>query len=102
VLAALKAKYPAIKGPADVFAPVGTANAYDAMHLLALAIEQAASTDGDKVRAALEDLKTPYQGLIKTYSKPFSAENHDALGPNDYIMVQYKGEQIVPVGDATN
>ncbi len=102
VLAALKAKYPAIKGPADVFAPVGTANAYDAMHLLALAIEQAASTDGDKVRAALEDLKTPYQGLIKTYSKPFSTENHDALGPNDYIMVQYKGEQIVPVGDATN
>ena len=49
------------------------------------------------MRAALEDLKTPYQGLIKTYTKPFSAENHDALGPNDYIMVQYKGEQIVPV-----
>ena len=102
VLAALKAKYPAIKGPADVFAPVGTANAYDAMHLLALAITQAGSTDADAVRAALEDLKTPYQGLIKTYGKPFSAENHDALGPNDYIMVQYKGEQIVPVGDAVN
>jgi branched-chain amino acid transport system substrate-binding protein len=102
VLAALKAKYPAIKGPADVFAPVGTANAYDAMHLLALAITQAGSTDADAVRAALEDLKTPYQGLIKTYGKPFSAENHDALGPDDYIMVQYKGEQIVPVGDAVN
>ena len=37
VLAALKKKYPQIKGPEDVFAPVGTANAYDAMHLLALA-----------------------------------------------------------------
>ena len=27
-----KTKYPAIKGPEDVIAPVGTANAYDAMH----------------------------------------------------------------------
>ena len=96
VLAALKTKYPAIKGPADIFAPVGTANAYDAMHLLALAIEQAGSTDGDAVRAALEDLKAPYQGLIKTYNKPFSAENHDALGPNDYIMVQLRGRQDRP------
>ncbi len=56
VLAALKKKYPAIKGPEDIFAPVGTANAYDAMHLLALAIAQAGSTDGDKIREALEDL----------------------------------------------
>jgi branched-chain amino acid transport system substrate-binding protein len=97
VLAALKAKYPAIKGPGDIFAPVGTANAYDAMHLVALAIEQAGSTDGDAIRTALEDLKAPYQGLIKTYSKPFSAANHDALGPDDYVMVHYEGDNVVPV-----
>ena len=97
VLAALMKKYPAIKGPGDVFAPVGTANAYDAMHLLAMAITQAGSTDADAIRTALEDLKGTYQGLIKTYSKPFSAQNHDALGPDDYIMVRYEGEQIVPV-----
>ena len=97
VLAALMKKYPAVKGPGDVFAPVGTANAYDAMHLLALAIEQAKSTDADAIRTALEDLKAPYQGLVKTYNKPFTAENHDALGPNDYIMVRYQGDQIVPV-----
>jgi branched-chain amino acid transport system substrate-binding protein len=97
VLAALKAKYPAIKGPGDIFAPIGTANAYDAMHLVALAIEQAKSTDGEAIRAALEDLKTPYQGLIKTYNKPFSATNHDALGPEDYIMVHYEGDNVVPV-----
>jgi branched-chain amino acid transport system substrate-binding protein len=97
VLAALKAKYPAIKGPGDIFAPVGTANAYDAMHLVALAIEQAGSTDGDAIRQALEDLKAPYQGLIKTYTKPFSAANHDALGPDDYVMVHYEGDNVVPV-----
>jgi branched-chain amino acid transport system substrate-binding protein len=66
------------------------------MHILALAIAQAGSTDGDAVRAALEDLKTPYEGLIKTYKQPFTAENHDALGPDDYIMVHYEGDKIVP------
>jgi len=97
VLAALKKKYPQIKGPEDVFAPVGTADAYDAMHILALGIAQAGSTDPDAVRAALEDLKTPYEGLIKTYKRPFTAENHDGLGPDDYIMVHYQGNKIVPV-----
>jgi branched-chain amino acid transport system substrate-binding protein len=97
VLAALKKKYPAIKGPGDIFAPIGTANAYDAMHLVAMAIEQAKSTDGDAIRTALEDLKGSYQGLIKTYSKPFAADNHDALGPGDYIMVHYEGDNVVPV-----
>jgi branched-chain amino acid transport system substrate-binding protein len=97
VLAALMKKYPAIKGPGDIFAPIGTANAYDAMHLVAMAIEQAKSTDGDAIRTALEDLKGSHQGLIKTYSKPFAADNHDALGPSDYIMVHYQGDNVVPV-----
>src|SRR4051812_15291790 len=97
VLAALKAKNPAIKGPGDIFAPIGTANAYDAMHLVALAIEQAKSTDGDAIRKALEELQGSYQGLIKTYSKPFAPDNHDALGPSDYIMVHYDGDNVVPV-----
>jgi branched-chain amino acid transport system substrate-binding protein len=97
VLAALKKKYPQIKGPEDIFAPVGTANAYDAMHLVGRAIAQAGSTDADAIRSALEDLKEPYEGLIKTYKKPFKPDNHDALGPEDYIMVRYEGDRIVPV-----
>jgi branched-chain amino acid transport system substrate-binding protein len=96
LLASLKKKYPQIKGAEDIFAPVGTANAYDAMHLLAMAIAQAGSTDGDKVREALEDLKGKYEGLIKTYDHPFSKTEHDALGSGDYIMVRYEGEKIVP------
>lgn len=96
VLAALKKKYPQIKGPEDIFSPVGTANAYDAMHLLVKAITQAGSTDGDKIRDALENLSGKYEGLIKTYDHPFSKTVHDALGPSDYIMVRYEGEKIVP------
>lgn len=96
VMAALKAKYPQIKGPQDIFAPVGTANAYDAMHLLAKAITQAGATDADNVRGALEGLQGKFDGLIKAYEKPFTADNHDALGPSDYIMVRYDGDKIVP------
>src|SRR5437762_8636704 len=49
VIAALKARF-GIKGPEDILAPVGTANAYDAMHLVGLAIEKAGAADGVKIR----------------------------------------------------
>ena len=66
------------------------------MRLVALAIKSAGSTDGDKMRQALENVDR-YEGLIKTYAKPFTPENHDALNENDYIMVRYSGDDIVPV-----
>lgn len=96
VIGELQKKFPQIKGPSDIFSPVGTANAYDAMHLLALAIQKAGSTDGEKIRQALENLGT-YEGLIKTYKQPFTADNHDALGPDDYVMVHFVGNEIHPV-----
>jgi len=95
VIAALKAKY-GLKGPEDILAPVGTANAYDAMHLVALAIDKAGAADGAKIRDALENLGE-YKGLIKTYKRPFTAEEHDALTENDYILVTWRGGKIVPV-----
>jgi branched-chain amino acid transport system substrate-binding protein len=96
VLKVLREKH-GIKEPGDVIAPVGTANAYDGLHLVALAIEQAGSTDGPKVRDALESLKSEYKGLIKSYKRPFTAEQHDALTDEDYVMVVWKGGKIVPV-----
>ena len=96
VLASLMTKYPEIKGPEDVFSPVGTANAYDAMYLMARAIDKAGSTDGDAIRKAMYEIGT-HDGLIKTYDNPFSPGNHDALGPADYIMVHYEGNTITPV-----
>lgn len=85
-----------VKSPADVIAPVGTANAYDAMHLLARAIDKAKSVDGDAIRNAMEEIDS-YPGLIKTYKKPFSPTDHEGLAPEDYIMVRYEGGKIVPV-----
>jgi branched-chain amino acid transport system substrate-binding protein len=95
IMAELSKRY-GIKTAADIIAPVGTANAYDAMQLLALAIEKAKSTDGEAIRAALEQIES-YQGLIKTYNKPFESATHEALGPEDYVMVRYDAGKIVPV-----
>jgi branched-chain amino acid transport system substrate-binding protein len=96
LLKALKDKY-GVKGPEEVIAPVGTANAYDGMHLVALAVAQAGGADGAKVRDALENLKGEYRGLIKSYKRPFTPEQHDALTDEDYLMVVWKGGKIVPV-----
>jgi branched-chain amino acid transport system substrate-binding protein len=63
---------------------------------MAKAIDQAGSTDGDAIREALESLGR-HEGLIKTYDKPFSPDNHDALNENDYIMVRFVDKTITPV-----
>lgn len=96
VIAELKKRYPEIKGVNDIVAPVGTANAYDATMLTALAINKAGSTNGEKIREAFYEIPE-YKGLIKTYKKPFSAESQDALTDRDYIWVHFVGNVAVPV-----
>jgi branched-chain amino acid transport system substrate-binding protein len=96
VLAALKAKYPDVKGPGDVTPAVGVANAYDALHLAALAIEKAGSTKGEAIRDAMYKIER-HEGLIKTYDKPFSPGHHEAVGENDYIWTRFEDNQILPV-----
>jgi len=97
VIAALKARYPNIKGPDDITPAVGVANAYDGMQLAALAIEAAGSTDGDAIRQGFYKIGR-YEGLIKTYDKPFSPGVHDAVGPQDYVWAQFIDNRILPVG----
>src|SRR5438477_1837048 len=97
VMKALMAKYPDVKGPGDVTPAVGVANAYDAMMLTAMAIDNAGSTEGAKIREGYYKIDR-YDGLIKTYSKPFSPQQHDALNEHDYVWAQFIDNQIVPVG----
>jgi branched-chain amino acid transport system substrate-binding protein len=97
VLKMLMAKYPDIKGAGDVTPAVGVANAYDAMHLAALAIRNAGSTDGPKLREGFYKIAS-YDGLIKTYKNPFTPKNHDAINENDYVWTQFIDNEILPVG----
>jgi branched-chain amino acid transport system substrate-binding protein len=96
VFAKLQAKYPEIKTIKDVTPAVGVANAYDAMHLTALAIENAGSTEGPAIRQGFYDIET-HEGLIKTYQNPFTPEVHDALGPEDYLFTRFIDGEIVPI-----
>ena len=96
VLAGLKQKYPAVKSLADVTPAVGIANSYDAMHLVALAIAKANSTEGPKIREAFYAIDE-YDGLIKKYVKPFTSQNHDALSSSDYIFTYFNGDEILPL-----
>ena len=99
VIKAMAAKYPNVKGPGDITPAVGVANAYDSMHLAALAIAAAGSTDGEAIRQGFYKIGH-YEGLIKTYDKPFAEGRHDALGPDDYVWAQFIDNRIVPVGVA--
>jgi branched-chain amino acid transport system substrate-binding protein len=96
VLAALKKKYPEIKTLADVTPAVGIANAYDAMHLTALAIAKAGSLDGPKIREGFYAIDT-YEGLIKTYKQPFTPANQDALSASDYLFTRFVEGEILPL-----
>ena len=96
VLAALKKKYPEIKTLADVTPAVGIANAYDAMHLTALAIAKAGSVEGPKVREGFYAIGT-YEGLIKTYKQPFTPANQDALSASDYLFTRFVEGEILPL-----
>ncbi len=60
--------------------PSPAAQAYDSMLLLAAAFRQARSTEGPKVREALENLAEPVEGVITTYRKPFAKGQHEAIG----------------------
>ena len=81
----------------SIFAPAGTAHAYDLIQLLKLAIEKAGTINRVAVRQALEHLDT-HSGLIRDYQPPFTPENHDALRETDFHLAAYnKDGHIVPI-----
>jgi branched-chain amino acid transport system substrate-binding protein len=80
---------------ARIDSPVSAAQGYDSVYLLAAAIKQAGSTDGPKIKAALEDLKTPVDGVVTTYTKPFTKTDHEAITANIPVFGEVKGQRVV-------
>jgi branched-chain amino acid transport system substrate-binding protein len=93
---AYKKKYGVERIPSAVSAAQG----YDSMQLLALAMQQAGTTDGPKVKAALESLTTPYEGAIATFTKPYSATDHEAIHKQQVVMGTVEGGKVVPPSGA--
>jgi branched-chain amino acid transport system substrate-binding protein len=80
---------------ARIDSPVSAAQGYDSIYLLVAAMKQANSTDGPKIKAALEDLKAPVEGVVTTYNKPFTAKDHEAITANIPVFGEVKGERVV-------
>ena len=80
--------------PEQISAPAGAAHAYDAVHLLALAITRAGSADRARIREALERLPD-HRGLVKQYRRPFTPDNHEALTRNELLMVRFREDGVM-------
>ena len=75
--------------------PVSAAQGYDSIYLLAAAIKQAGSTEGPKVRAALENLQTKVEGVVTVYDHPFTHDDHEAITANIPVFGEVKGGRVV-------
>jgi len=87
-------KYPDADSASDIFAPAGTAHAYDLVFLLAKAIETAGSINRETVQKSLEKIHM-YKGLVRSYDPPFSPKMHDALDVMDFKLARYDHNGVI-------
>ena len=80
--------------------PVSAAQGYDSIFLLVAAIKQANSTDGPKIKEALENLGTKVEGVVTTYDKPFTKDDHEAITANIPVIGEVKAGKVVYAYDA--
>lgn len=74
---------------------VSAAQGYDSVYLLAAAIQQAGSTEGPKIAAALENLKSPVEGVVTTYNKPYTHTDHEAINFDNTKFGEVKDGHVV-------
>jgi branched-chain amino acid transport system substrate-binding protein len=96
----------------NISAPAGFIHSYDFGKILLAALRQTPLTgnvkqDRRRLKMALENLKQPVDGLIKTYIKPFSQwsdtdpDAHEALGLENICMASFDksgGIDVLPNG----
>ena len=76
--------------------PPAAAQGYDAMLLLAAALRQAGSTDGPRLREALENLRLPVEGVIARYERPYSRTDHEAIdNPQSAVIGEVRNGRVV-------
>lgn len=93
-LARYRQRYPEHKRLEDMHSAVGIAHAYDLVQLLAAAVQAAGTLERDRVRLALEQLPF-HAGLVRDYAPPFTPADHDALGPDDFIMARFREDGVI-------
>lgn len=87
-----------LKDPSELKMGSATANSYDAVYILAKAIEKAGAYDWKKVRDALYTVEL--QGLVANYKPAFDASNperQDAILPENYQMTAWSDGKLLPI-----
>ena len=76
--------------------PMAAAQAYDATYLLLYAMFDIRSgvLDGPTLKAALENTRRTYYGVVATYERPFSRDDKDAVSANMLVMGVVKSGAI--------
>ncbi|TFW31966.1 ABC transporter substrate-binding protein [Massilia horti] len=74
---------------------VSAAQGYDSVYLLTAAIKQANSTDGPAIAQALENLNEKVEGVVTTYSKPYSHDNHEAINFENTKFGEVRNGRVV-------
>ncbi|MBF0231513.1 MAG: DctP family TRAP transporter solute-binding subunit, partial [Desulfamplus sp.] len=86
-------------GYSDISPPAGTAHAYDLVMIFAEAIRMAGSLNREEIRTQMENIKE-FEGIWRSYTPPFSAERHDALTEDDFIMARFNEQgRILPLAE---
>ncbi len=90
-------------GDQPIASLMSAAQTYDAVHLMLRAVFQTrGDTSGPALKAALENLKQPYPGVVTTHDHPFSAQDHDAFTLNMIWLATWRNGalQFVYADDA--
>ncbi len=93
----LQTKY-GVKDPSEIKMGSGVGNAYDAVQIIAKAIEKAGTYDWKKVREALYTVD--YDGLVADYKPAFDAadpERQDAILPKYYKLTVWSDGKLLPL-----
>jgi len=86
-----------IKSQEEIRMGSGVANAYDAVHIIAKAIEKAGSYDREKVYNSLFEVE--HDGLVTSYKPAFerTEERHDAILPEAYQLTAWYNGKLMPL-----
>lgn len=93
----IQAKY-GVKDPSEIKMGSGVGNAYDAVYIIAKAIEKAGAYDWKKVHDALYTVN--YEGLVADYKPAFDAadpERQDAILPKYYKLTVWSDGKLLPI-----
>lgn len=76
--------------------PVAAAQGYDSVYLLLYSLFgiRDGNVTGPAIKNALENKQRVYYGVVATYERPFTSQDHDAITPNMLVMGMVKNGAV--------